>query len=271
MKAIGFQAGQIGDVYIGTVAARAFKLRYPNSHLVCGIARKYQFIAPLLEQNKYFDSVHIWEEYDKWPGLADIAHMQEAKYDHVFNAMAPHWDDRWWTVRHQAAEIACVHGLRVPDDLQLSLTPPANIPDNKGYIGLQYIGGFQDWPNRKSFTVERANQVVAAIKALGYKVLVFGAPEEPPLEGAEKVNAPYVDSIRNMLGCKALVTVDSGICWAASADSMPTLGLYSNGYYGAQYAKNIQPINPNARYLDADLVVNLPIEQIIAALKEVIA
>ncbi len=271
MKAIGFNTAQRGDIILNTVAARSLKQIYPTAHFTLAIAPEYADMRDLFVHHPYIDEFHVYRSHDGTDQIDQQFRREQGLYDVVFNGTPAHTIDRWWMIRHQAEEVCLMNGLPIPSDIQCVLSMPNDVPDNKTFIGLQPFGGWQDWPNKKSFSLARANEVVAAIKALGFNVLQFGGEAEPTLEGATKFTGSYFDSMRHMLGCEALVTTDSGRCWAASAYSFPTLGLYSNSYYGPEYVRNIQPINPNARYLDADLVVNLPIDQIITTLKETIA
>ena len=51
IKAIGFNQGQIGDLVINLIACRAFKEKFPDSHLTFGINKKYQSILPIFKHN----------------------------------------------------------------------------------------------------------------------------------------------------------------------------------------------------------------------------
>lgn len=252
MRAVGFAQGQRGDVVVGTVAARAFKERFPDAHLDLGINKRYQDMLPLFEQHSYFDSYRIWEGYDDWPTHKDIADINNAQYDTLFDAMPKrHNEATWWQTEHQAQSICLVNGLKPPTNLQCSLIKWFDVPDLRGYIAFNFVGGFQDYPNKKSFSVERASQVVNLIRKLGFKVIVIGDPKEPELPDTERKPLSYLDSVKTMLGCRALIGIDSGLGWVASAYSHPALLCYANGYYGKDFIKNIQPVNPNATYVDA--------------------
>lgn len=272
LRAIGFQQGQRGDIILATVAARAFKEQYPEARLTLGLNRQYEDMLPMFGAHRYYDDYHVWQEYANWPGGEDDLFLAKNQFDFVYHAMPRRRNEAtWWKDEHQAANACSIYGLTPPKDLQCSLTKWFDAPDYSSYIGFQPFGGWQDWPNKKSFSVERANAVVAAIKALGFNVLQFGGPDEPLLDGATKLNGKfntYFDSMKAMLGCRALVTVDTGRVWAASAYSFPTLGLYSTSYYGPQYISSIQPINPNAIYESAPLVNDIPLDLIAARIKE---
>ena len=51
------------------------------------------------------------------------------------------------------------------------------------------------------------------------------------------------------------------MAWIASGYSFPTFGIYSYNYYpNATTAKNWQPINPNAKYIEKDKISNITLE-----------
>ncbi len=270
MRAIGFQQGMRGDVIISTVAARAFKEQYPDARLTLGVNRRYEDMLPLFGgKHESYDDFHLYHEYENWPGGEDNLFLAKNQFDIVYHAMPKRANEAdWWKTEHQASNAATIYGLLAPKNLQCSLTKWFDVPDYLDYVGFQPFGGWQDWPNKKSFSVERANQVVEIIRSLGFNVLQFGGPDEPALANAEKFDGTYFESMQAMLGCRALVTVDSGRVWASSAYSFPTLGLYSTSYYGPQFIHNIQPINPNATYLSAPLVNEIELDQIAARVKE---
>ncbi len=272
MRAIGFMAGQRGDLILGTVAARAFKEQHPDARLTLGLHKQYEDMLPLFQGHPFFDDYHLWHEYANWPGGEDNLFLAKNQFDIVYHAMPKrHNEPDWWKTETQPQNVCSIYGLTPPTNLQCSLTKWFDAPANQEYVAFQPYGGFQDWPNKKSFSVERGNQVVQLIKSLGYKVLQIGGPGEPLLEGAEKRPLAYIDSVKQIAGCRAFVTIDSGLNWVMSAYSMPTLGLYANGYYGHQFIKSIQPVNPNALYLDDVLVNDISLDLISARLKELIS
>lgn len=270
MRAIGMCQGQRGDCVLSTVAARAFKEKYPDSTLTLGINKKYADMAPLFANHSYFDDIHLYDNYSNWPSPLDKEYHIRAKYDIIYDPMPVRPNEAtWWMTEHQAQNICSIYGLQT-SNIQCNLTKWFDVPDNKGYIGFQWAGGMQDWPNKKSFSIDRANQIVQLIEKLGYKAMVFGATQEPELAYGTRFIGTYFDTIRNMLGCKMLVTVDTGLVWLASSYSFPTLGIYSNQYYLKNYVKNIQPINSNAVYLDDDLVNNIPLDIISHSLENML-
>jgi ADP-heptose:LPS heptosyltransferase len=93
------------------------------------------------------------------------------------------------------------------------------------------------------------------------------------MHNTPKTLTNWLDTVRLMLGCKCLITVDTACSWIASAYSFPTIGLYGSEYYirnGNNYISSIQPINPNATYLDANNVNDIPIELIVKNIKKML-
>lgn len=270
MRAIGFMQGQRGDLILSTVVARAFKQAHPNATLVLGINQRYADMAPLFFQHPSYDSIHVWDRYDGWPGPEDEAYLKRAGYDLVFSAMPKRANEAtWWRTEHQAANACTTYGLTPPQDIQCQLNPwfaPYLDTSLKGYVAFNYIGGFYaGYPNAKSYSPERAASIVDAIKSLGYKVLVLGDPAEPPLAGTERRPLSYVESVKAMLGCKAFVGIDSGLTWAASAYSFPTLACYADDYYG-EHVTSIQPVNPRAIYHSAATLDAIPLDSLLHSL-----
>lgn len=252
MRAIGFQQGQFGDLVISTVPARSFKQRHPGATLTLGLNQRYADMAPLFAHSD-FDDIHVYESYDWWPNNRDNNYLVRAGYDHVFDAMPKRANEaNWWRFEHQCQNACSLYGLPYPiDGHQCKLTKWFDVPDYSGYVALNYIGAFYaGYPNVKSYSPERARELVKMIRAKGYKVIVIGDPKEPALEDTERKDLSYFDSVKTMLGCRALVGLDSGLNWVSSAYSHPTLACYASEYYGDKIG-SIQPVNPNSRYLSA--------------------
>lgn len=275
MRAIGFCQGQRGDLIISTVAARAFKQRYPDAHLTLGVNQRYTDMIPLFYQHPYFDDFHVYEEYDNWPGRRDQLYLLSSGYNAVYPAMPKrHNEATWWQTEHQAQNICSVYGLIPPQDIQCILTPwfrPYG-QDMRDYVAFNYIGAFYaGYPNAKSYSPERAAEIVRIVRGLGYKVIVLGDPNEPLLEGTERRPLTYVESVKTMLSCRAFIGIDSGLTWAASAYSFPTLACYSDAYYSPAHISNIQPRNPNSRYLSAPNVNEISVDAIVGAVREILS
>lgn len=271
MRAIGFQQGQLGDLVISTVPARAFKQAYPRATLTLGLNKKYADIAPLFANHDSYSDIHFYDGYDNWPSPWDRDYLNRAGYDIVFDAMPKRSNEAtWWQTEHQARNACSVYGLPAPEDgLQCHLNKWFDVPDYSGYIAFNYIGAFYaGYPNHKSYSPECARELVKLIKAKGYNVIVLGDPKEPPLEGTERKPLSYFESVKTMLGCRALVGIDSGLTWVASAYSHPTVAGYASEYYGYRVSA-IQPINPKASYVSAPRIEQISVDSIMQGLENI--
>jgi ADP-heptose:LPS heptosyltransferase len=267
--AIGFNLGMRGDVVMNTVAARSFKTFYYGSVLVLGIGPQYADMIPLFKNHPYFDAVHVYDSYDGWPNPTDKEYLVRTRYDHVFNGMPQHTSDKWFQIYHQCEEVCAMHGLNVIPDYSCELTKwfdDNTLIKDKKFIAFAPFAGYYNKGNDKKLSIEKAQQIANVIIDRGYDVLQLGGPDEPRLNKVHFMYSDYFNSVRNMISCKALVHTDTGLGWVASAYKFPCLGLYSNAYYGEKI-KNIQPINPNAIYLDSENVNNIDIELIRENLK----
>ena len=268
MKAIGFNQGQYGDLCINLIACKSFKQVYPDSTLIFGVNHRYRDLAPIFLKHPHIDGIHVWEGYDNWPTERDLDYMASQEFDHIFHPMPRlSWD--WQTKHHQTEEVCFVNGLPSPGDLQIYLNPSATLVNNnyKGFIVVCGVGATDG--AKKNLDEQKLDYVCGLIVKLGYQPLFLASSYK---EHAS-VHTPFVEAVGIMLGCKALVTIDSALCWIASGYQFPTLGLYNQFYYadkGAQTSKNWQPINPNAVYLEAAGVNEIPNEAIETALKSIL-
>lgn len=278
----GFNSLQFGDLVINTFAARVLKEKYPSSKLTFVINKDYKDIAPLFINHPHIDYIKILDKNRDGFNQVDQNWVKNQDFDLVFNPMQDHnHSDPWFLKRHQAAEVCFMHRLVDEKECQkfdnkLFLNKwfdPANLVPhfgNRGVVAIQAFAGSYNPQNDKMLTVEKAQLIVDYLVCLGYNVLQLGIESEPKLNNTCRFKTNYFDSVKNMLGCKFLITTDSGMSWISSAYEFPTIGLYSNSYYGKEFIKNIQPINPNAEYLDADNVNNILDQEIFAAIDRMI-
>jgi hypothetical protein len=150
MKAIGFNQGQIGDLAMNLIACRAFKEKYPRSHLVFGINKKYQSCAPIFENNSLIDEIKIWENYDNWPSNADLEYIKNNNFDIVFNPMPQHKNNLWYLYEHHTSAVCKMHDLTPPSNLQIDLTDlPDKIEKYDDYVAFTTFssaGAIRDVP-----------------------------------------------------------------------------------------------------------------------------
>lgn len=267
MRAIGFNAGQFGDVVMGLVAARAHKQKFPDSKLTLGIAKKYSAISPIFHGNPLIDDVHIWEGYNDWPAPDDSIHISRERYDKVYNAMPHHTSAFWYLQRHQTAELCLMHGLNPPDNLKIDLVRKSGNRRFGKAVALSLFGETRG--AEKSIKMEQAHFIVETVEKLGYMPIQLGLIGEPRI--CSRFIGPFEQSIETMLACDALITVDTAMAWIASGYSMPTVGLYGYEYYPmAKTAKNWQPVNPNAIYVESGKVSDIIPERIEEAIKSIL-
>lgn len=251
----GFNCQQYGDLIINTVAARALKLAEPSSHLTFCIAGEYADCSQLFLHHPNIDAIRVLNKSRGGFDDIDKKWLESEKFDKAFEPMKGHGDSSWWEKRHQTQEVCAMHGLEIPANYQCELNnwfSDKIIRAPKRVAFLPYAGSYSK-DNDKMLKPPKAQRIVSFLIELGYSVLQLGAQFEIALDGAIKRQTSFFDSVVNMMGCDFLVSTDSGICWTASAYSFPCIGLYSRGKYGNNI-KNIQPINPNASYLDANNV-----------------
>lgn len=267
LRAIGFQQGQLGDLVISTALARAFKRDNPGSHLTLGVNECYRAIVPLFHDHPFYDDVHIYTTYDGWPGVEDMAYLRESQFDCVFHAM-PRIAHDWFRYGHQTKMVGAVHGVRV-DDETCVLKRWFEVEERVDSIAFAPFAGSYNAGNSKALSVERAQQIVDALSQEGYNVVQLGGPGEPRLNGAEWEERSYFESVRAMLGCRALIHSDTGMGWVCSAYQHPQVGLYSHEYYGEEYIGNIQPRNLRGQFCSAQNVNQISVDNLLNTLRMV--
>ncbi len=269
IKIIFGNAGQFGDCIMNTVVARALKEKFPNSELIMGIGDKYKEIEPLFKNHPFINSTYIWDSYNNWPSQSDINYLEQNKFDLILHAMPQHPQNHcWYKLVNRQTEASCImNGLTPPKDLSCYLEKYFEVPSCKDYIA---ISPFTAW-QKKNISNEKWQAIIDYIvKVRGFNVLQLGAPNEHHFKNTFYPNAmhyswppwDYFQSVKKMLGCTFIITLDGGLCWSSSAYSHPTLGLMGLHYDGLNSSKLYQPINPNGHYLEAPRAEDIPNELI---------
>lgn len=256
LKIIGTNQGQRGDLIVGTVVARAIKERFPNSQFTLGINKKYQDMIDLFRYHPYIDSIHVWDEYDNWPSQNDINFLKTNYYDIFLHPMPKHPNDHcWYNLVEHLTESACImNGFVPPKDLTCVLNKYFDLySEYKNYI---CIAPFTAW-ERKNISLDKWEKIVSFINNKGFRVIQIGGDNEINIKGAEKINTSYFESVKIMLSCKFLISLDGGMAWVASAYKHPVLGLYGYHFENQFSAKIYQPLNTNAIYLEAGKAENI--------------
>lgn len=277
LKFCGIHPLRYGDIVMNLVSAKILKEQYPDSHFTLVINNNYKDIAPIFIDNPYIDRIHILHKDKDGFDEIDLEWVKNQAFDHVFNPMADHDHSKpWFLFRHQTLETAFVHEIISQDDInrnvynpQIELTKWFDVgKDLNNFVAFMPFAGQYDPNNSKRLLANRAQIIVDYIRDYGFNVLQLGGKDDPKLQGSLFFNTNYFESVKNMLGCKFLITTDSGLNWVASGYQFPTIGLYSNEYYGKEYIKNIQPINSNATYLDDNNVNHIDINLVFNTILE---
>lgn len=271
MKYFCFNQGQVGDLCLNTVPARLFRKLYPDQgSLIMNVNKKYVDIIPLFYNHPHIDGFHVWGGWDQ-PTEKDIKYEKE-NWQHSFRPRMPkHSREDWYLHYHQAEECCYQNGFsheqvkQLNGDFSCYLEKWFDVPDFSNYIAFAPFAGFYNPNNSKKLSTGRAQDITRLLNKLGWKILQIGGNDETRLDLTDKYNTDYFGSMCNILGCRAFITTDSWGAWFASAYKFPTLGLYSNEYYsrtGRNFVHHIQPINPEAIYLDSTNVNNIPLDLI---------
>lgn len=251
MRIIGNPAGQFGDLVISTVLAQTIKTIHPNCEYTFALSQKYSAIAFLFEKHPFIDKIHIWDTfYEPWPNEVDQKFLMEEKYDHILPTFPQHKDE-WYKHRHIAQEILNMYGFNFEDvPYKVILNKEALDREKRPRCVAMSVFGSYGREVNKSLSPEKANQIAKHLFELGYTVYHLGGEGEPTIHYAQKTGKDFKDSVQIMESCDFLITVDTAMSWIASGYDQPVLGLYSDPY-GYNCQKNLQPLNPNAIYLNA--------------------
>jgi len=263
MRLLGLNHGQYGDLILSLPTVRALKKSNPSIHYTACVNKKYRDIVPVLLWSGDIDGVHLTSGYDNWQNPDDIEAMRRGRYDGIFNPMQPHQQDDWWKYRHQTQEVAHMHHLDIKVDTQIELTCPYTIRPVRS-VAISPIGG--GGAAHKTVQGTQYQHLVDCLRDnLGYELIYqltpYGWKGEVP-HGVTVTNSTYEQSVLIALASDFYIGTDTGMTWVMSAFKKPTLAMYSNGYYGDEFVRNIQPTNPNAHYLSAPNLNDIPFKNI---------
>lgn len=270
MRAIGFNQGQLGDLCINIVVCRAFKQKYPNSHLTFGLNKKWATMAPIFWRNPYIDSVHVWDGYDNWPTEIDLDYLRKQNFDVVFNPMAKVIDNQWYTKHHHSIEFCRMHGLEPPDDLKVVLTPWfSKIPKYNKCVAMTCFttgGSVRDIP------IDTANKIASFIHSLGYNTIQLGMNNHPRINTTFKFEQRSIfEDVVIAYSCNMLFTADAGMNYVMSGYGQKVLGLYATSSWPIKAPiKHRIPVSDSAAYIEGDKISDIDFNLVCSRIKEML-
>ena len=275
---IGFNQGQYGDLFINLTACRLVKKKYPNCKLIFSVNEEYKDAIEILKLSEDIDDFIIWENYANWPSESDKKKLQKLIQDghrgRVFIPLPKHTIPDWYNYWHQTEEVCRMHQLMPPNEEEMRFNIPKPDLEKEKTITLctarradkeekrrQEIFSFST--NPKALELEQIEMVKKFAQKKGLKVIQIGGPEEEGVEGVERFEGDYSESVLKVLKSQFLVAADTGMVWGASAFSHPVVGLYSWSYYAnatscmgwiAKNANQISIQGENMRDITAPMV-----------------
>jgi len=262
MKKVLFgHSGQFGDLFMNEPSIRALK-KISKDHYTMPIYTKYLGAAPLFYYNDSIDDILPITKYelDQNDFRSIVEDLRKTGYSTIYNPMAPHKENDWFTKRHQVAEVAYSYGLDEIEGFnnQIKLNKWWGYEDviKKTISFHPFPGNYTEdhtTKNPKKMSLNKCQEIVDLLIKKGYSVIQLGHESEPELKGATKFNGSFFESVKELLKTELFIGFDSGLTWAASGYKHPVLAMYCNDYYtinDVNYIRNIQPVNPNAKYID---------------------
>jgi hypothetical protein len=265
MKKVYFgNLGQFGDVIMQEPALRKYIKDNPDDKITLGVSLKYSEALKLYEN--YHDNIvamKIFLDYENFPTEDDVRYFKNEQFDLVTikrtsneinisdrGCLALHPDTAWAKRIHQTAAAGHQQGIEI-EDTQIRFNKTFDLEVKEKFICFSL---FPNHPHAgaKSLSIQQIQGIVKMINKMGLHAVHLNGPNEPDIEGTIKSNCSWIDSVALMTRSEMLITADTGMSWAASAFSHPTIGLYASGYNPVcETSKNWQPVNQNASYLES--------------------
>jgi ADP-heptose:LPS heptosyltransferase len=256
--------GQIGDIVMFTATVRRLRELFPRAEITFAVSRKYREAGELVAGLPYIDRLFVTEHYFErltppliplwekgWPvelrGEDEVA--QQRQHDLVFETRPRHPRARWWEYAHQVAECAYEIGVPGPIDLRTEIQIPARSVIPEAARAKVVIHNDPAIDARKAWPWAAVAELVQLL-----------SPDQAVLLGNPGPTIPGVLDLRGQTtlaqaaaviqAARCYVGIDSGLMWIAGSLQVPAVGLYGTSYIPAYEA--IQPVNPNAVYLQAE-------------------
>ena len=239
---VGFNQGQYGDLFIGLTACSVIKSIWPSSTMIYSVNKKYTDVIPILRLSPYIDKFIIWEGYEDWPlpldsaNLGKLLELEKKAGENSFQFFQPmekHTVADWYNYWHQTAESCVMHSLPRPTKEQENFKLPKPEVEQEETITIctgrrkNKEGEY----NTKAVTLEQIETVKGFCEENNLKLIQIKGGEEDLIEGVEHFEGNYSESVIKVLQSKILVSCDTGMIWASSALSHPTIGLYDLSFY----------------------------------------
>jgi len=256
--------GQIGDIIMFSAAVRRIKEIFPNSTITFAVSKKYREAGELVAGLPYVDRLFVTEHYYDlrtditygpwhygWPcdyrGEDEVA--EQRKHDIVLETRPQHRRMPWWEFDHQVAELAHEVGVPGPIDLRTEISIPSDTVIPADAAGRIVLHNDPSIDSTKAWSWEYVNEFA---KAVGPENIVLLGNPGPDVAGAIDLRGKttLAEAAATIQSCKCYVGIDSGLMWIAGSLQVPVVGLYGTSYIPAY--QNIQPVNPNAVYLQTE-------------------
>tara|TARA_R110000744_G_scaffold264184_1_gene378457 strand:+ start:588 stop:1436 length:849 start_codon:yes stop_codon:yes gene_type:complete len=266
----GFNQGQYGDLFLQLTPAKLCKILYPDVRFIFSINKKYKEAIKVLSLSEDIDGFIVWDGYNDWPTQSDkekIADLQaHSSQLTIFNPMQTHTVLDWYNYWHITEEACVMHGLPrpTPELMDFKLNRPNLEKENTVCISVCASGLV------KSLRKEQIQVIKEFCDQKNLKLIQIGGPSDPPVEGVEKFNGDYSESVFKVLKSRFLVSADTGMVWAASAFSHYVLGIYCmDSELNAKGHKNWTPKNKNQQTIVAQSMGDIRKEVLEKHLEEV--
>tara|TARA_B100000959_G_scaffold72151_1_gene76530 strand:- start:173 stop:1000 length:828 start_codon:yes stop_codon:yes gene_type:complete len=268
---VGFNQGQYGDLFVLLTAARVLKRKEPDSKLIYSINKRYEDCKEIFKYSDDIDDIVIWEQYDGWPNKNDEIKISELENQYegleIFDPMPKCPMTDWYNSHHQTTLECRMHNVGEPTEEEMDFKLNKPEVEKGDYVCICPATSFGE---NKNLTPEIINKVKEFCLDGGLELIQISSSQDPLVDGAERFDGNYYESILKVLGSKFLVSADTGMIWASSAFSHPTIGLYSYEFYPlTETSINWRPKNKKQISLESDLISNIDMKDVADALERV--
>jgi ADP-heptose:LPS heptosyltransferase len=235
-KIFGIRGSLIGDIIMSLPILDYLKEKYGSYHLYLAIAQKCKQAKPLFLNNPYINEIKITDNFESL-GVNDLKLMAEC--DIAFNIFPTHPKEHdWYNYRNCVEETALMAGI---DPKELTTQTPrlkqywqnSYLSNTKKTVAIWPFAGYGKDFHRspsKEWWIKVSNRLLKE----GYKILHFGAPNEPILITNDNnyinlTNESFFEQIKYSLDCSFAIGTDSGSMWVIGAyNKIPQINLITN-------------------------------------------